>query len=121
MVFFAPMVVTTPNNENMHAKKVSHKIIDNACTWMQAARRNVLAEAVLAAVTDRRLTVTSPGRALDSTAKEKTASNVWTGSSAMSICFAKRMTSGEALERSRRAVCARRVSYLAMVDHSDHQ
>lgn len=35
------------------------------------ARRNALAEAVLAAVKERRLTVTSLGRALDSTAKEK--------------------------------------------------
>jgi hypothetical protein len=41
---FAPIVVTTPNNGTMHAKKVSHKIIDNACTWMQAAQRNVVAE-----------------------------------------------------------------------------
>ena len=55
----------------MHAKKVSHKIIDNACSWMHAARRNALAEAVLAAVKERRLTVTSLGRALDSTVKEK--------------------------------------------------
>lgn len=55
----------------MHARKVSHKIIDNACAWMHAARRKVLAEAVLAAVKERRLTVTSLGRALESTVKEK--------------------------------------------------
>jgi hypothetical protein len=24
----------------MHAEKVSHKILDNACSWMHAARRN---------------------------------------------------------------------------------
>jgi hypothetical protein len=62
----------------------SHKILDNACSWMPAARCNALAEAVLASVKDHRLTVTSPGRALDSTAKEKTASSVTTASSATS-------------------------------------
>jgi hypothetical protein len=46
----------------MHARKVSHKIIDNACSWMHAARRNVLAEAVLAAVKERRLTVELHGQ-----------------------------------------------------------
>lgn len=55
----------------MHARKVSHKIINNACAWMHATRRDALAEAVLAAVKERRLTVTGLGRALDSHAKEK--------------------------------------------------
>ncbi len=55
----------------MHARKVSHKIIDNVCAWMHAARRNALSEAVPAAVKERRLTVTHLGRTLDSTAKEK--------------------------------------------------
>jgi len=55
----------------MHARKVSHKIINNACSWMHATRRNALVEVVLAAVKERRLTVTGLGRALDSNAKEK--------------------------------------------------
>jgi hypothetical protein len=55
----------------MHARKVSHKIIDNACAWMHSARRNALTEVVLAAIDERRLSVTGLGRAIDSDAKEK--------------------------------------------------
>lgn len=55
----------------MHARKVSHKIINNACAWMHQARRNVLTEVVLAAIVDRRISVTGLGRALDSDAREK--------------------------------------------------
>lgn len=55
----------------MHARKVSYKIIDDACAWMHAGRRNALAEAALAATKERRLTVTGLGRALESNAKEK--------------------------------------------------
>jgi len=72
MVFFD--LIWLPHlrgDHTMHARKVSHKIINNACAWMHATRRNALAEAVLAAVKERRLTVTGLGRALDSKAKEK--------------------------------------------------
>lgn len=55
----------------MHARKVSHKIINNTCAWMHQARRNALTEVVLAAIADRRLSVTGLGRALDSDAREK--------------------------------------------------
>ena len=55
----------------MHARKVSHKILENACAWMHAARRKVLMEGVLAAIDERRLSVTGLGRAIDSAAKEK--------------------------------------------------
>ncbi|MCW8992136.1 MAG: transposase, partial [Gammaproteobacteria bacterium] len=55
----------------MHAQKVSHKILNNACLWMHAARRNALAVTVLAAIDERRLSVTGLGRAIDSEAKEK--------------------------------------------------
>ena len=55
----------------MHAKKVSHKILNKACPWMHAARRNALAVTVLAAIDERRLSVTGLGRAIDSDAKEK--------------------------------------------------
>jgi len=55
----------------MHAQKVSHRILNNACSWMHAARRNALAVTVLAAIDERRLSVTGLGRAIDSDAKEK--------------------------------------------------
>jgi hypothetical protein len=53
----------------MHAQKVSHKILNNACSWMHAARRNSLRVNVLAAIDERRLSVTGLGRAIDSDAK----------------------------------------------------
>jgi hypothetical protein len=55
----------------MHARRVSHKILDNACAWMHAARRNALMEGVLAAIGERRLSVTGLGRAIESDAQEK--------------------------------------------------
>jgi hypothetical protein len=55
----------------MHAQKVSHKILSKACPWMHAARRNALAVTVLAAINERSLSVTGPGRAIGSKAKEK--------------------------------------------------
>jgi hypothetical protein len=55
----------------MHAQKVSHKVLNNACSWMHNARRNVLQVTVLAAIDERRLSVTGLGRAIDSNAKEK--------------------------------------------------
>ena len=55
----------------MHAEKVSHKILDNACAWMHAARRNALHVNVLSAIESRRLTVTGLGRGIDSEAREK--------------------------------------------------
>jgi hypothetical protein len=55
----------------MHAKKVLHKFLEKTCSWMHAARRNVLQVTVLAAIDERRLSVTGLGRAIDSDAKEK--------------------------------------------------
>ena len=55
----------------MHAEKVSHKILDNACAWMHTSRRNALIVGVLAAIDERRLSVTGIGRAINSTAPEK--------------------------------------------------
>lgn len=55
----------------MHAQKVSHKILDNACAWMHTARRNALKVNVLAAIAGRRLCVTGLGRMIESPAKEK--------------------------------------------------
>jgi hypothetical protein len=55
----------------MHARKVSHKILNNACSWMHQRRRAALTEVVLAAIGERRLSVTGLGRAIDSDAREK--------------------------------------------------
>ncbi len=55
----------------MHAQKLLHKLLDKTCSWMHAARRNVLQVTVLAAIDERRLSVTGLGRAIDSNAKEK--------------------------------------------------
>lgn len=45
--------------------------MNKACSWMHAARRNSLLVNVLAAIDERRLSVTGLGRAIDSDAKEK--------------------------------------------------
>jgi len=55
----------------MHALKVSHNILDNACSWMHATRREALSVVVSAAIKERRLSVTGLGRAIDSDAIEK--------------------------------------------------
>ena len=55
----------------MHARKVCQKVLENACAWMHAGRRGALREGVLAAIDERRLSVTGLGRAIDSEAKEK--------------------------------------------------
>lgn len=55
----------------MHARKVCHNVLENACAWMHAGRRGALTEGVLAAINERRLSVTGLGRAIDSEAKEK--------------------------------------------------
>lgn len=55
----------------MHAEQVSHKILENACAWMHATRRKALRANVLAAIKERRLSVTGLGRAISSEAKEK--------------------------------------------------
>jgi len=55
----------------MHAKKVSHKILENACAWMHNTRRKSLEVNVLAAIRERRLSVTGLGRAISSEAREK--------------------------------------------------
>jgi len=73
MVFFDLIEVPTPNNEvnTMHAEKVSHKILFDACAWMHTHRLNALQAVVQAAIAERRLSVTGLGRAIDSEAKEK--------------------------------------------------
>ena len=55
----------------MHAKKVCHKIMNNACQWMHNLRREALNTCILSAIEGQRLTVTGLGRAIDSPAKEK--------------------------------------------------
>ena len=55
----------------MHAEKLSHKVLDGACAWMHASRRNALKVNVLSAVGGRRLSVTGLGRAIESNAREK--------------------------------------------------
>jgi hypothetical protein len=55
----------------MHAEKVSHKILKNTCAWMHTTRRKALEENVLAAIRERRLSVTGLGRAINSEAREK--------------------------------------------------
>lgn len=55
----------------MHAQQVCHKIMNNALDWMHALRRDALNACLLAAIDERRLSVTGLGRAIDSSAKEK--------------------------------------------------
>lgn len=55
----------------MHAEKVSHKILFNTCAWMHTTRLVALNAAVLAAINDKRLSVTGLGRAIQSDAREK--------------------------------------------------
>lgn len=55
----------------MHVHKVLHKSLDNTCSSMHSARRHALKVTVLAAIDERRLSVTGLGRAIDSDAKEK--------------------------------------------------
>lgn len=55
----------------MHAEKVSHKLLENACAWMHTTRRRSLEVNVLAAIRERRLSVTGLGRAINSEAREK--------------------------------------------------
>lgn len=55
----------------MHAEKVSHKILFDACHWMHTSRLLALHKVVTAAIAERRLSVTGLGRAIESEAKEK--------------------------------------------------
>jgi len=55
----------------MHAEKVCHKIMNNACKWMHDLRREALNACILSAIEGQCLTVTGLGRAIDSHAKEK--------------------------------------------------
>jgi hypothetical protein len=48
----------------MHAKRVLQRILNGACSWMHAARREALAVGVLAAMRGGRLTVTDLGRSI---------------------------------------------------------
>lgn len=57
---------TIERDHTMHAEKVSHKILENACAWMHVARRKALTASVLAAIKERRLSVTGLGRAMSS-------------------------------------------------------
>ena len=55
----------------MHASRLSHRWLADACPWMHAKRRGALAAAVVAAVLGARLTVTALGRSMRSSALEK--------------------------------------------------
>lgn len=55
----------------MHAQQVCHKIMNNACAWMHGLRRAALSACILAAIGERRLSVTGLGRGMDSLAREK--------------------------------------------------
>jgi hypothetical protein len=55
----------------MHASRLSHKWLADACSWMHAKRRDALAAAVVAAVRGARLTVTALGRSMRGPAREK--------------------------------------------------
>lgn len=62
---------TIKRDHTMHAEKVSHKILENTCAWMHASRRQALEAGILAAIRERRLSVTGLGRAIASEASEK--------------------------------------------------
>jgi hypothetical protein len=55
----------------MQARQVLHRLIETACPWIHAVRRQALSVVVLSAMTGGRLTVTDLGRSLRSEAKEK--------------------------------------------------
>jgi len=55
----------------MHATKVCHKVMDEALNWMHELRRNSVKANIIAAISERRSTVTGLGRAIESDAKEK--------------------------------------------------
>jgi len=55
----------------MHATQVCHKIMDDALNWMHDLRLNSLKANILAAIHEKRSTVTGLGRAIESNAKEK--------------------------------------------------
>jgi len=55
----------------MHASKVCHKIMNDAFPWMHELRLNSVKASVIAAIHDKRSTVTGIGRAIESEAKEK--------------------------------------------------
>jgi len=55
----------------MHATKVCHKIMDDAFPWMHNLRLNSVKVNVLAAIHEKRSSVTGIGRAIESSAKEK--------------------------------------------------
>jgi len=55
----------------MHATQVCHKIVDDALCWMHNLRKESLKVNILAAIHEKRSSVTGLGRAIESTAKEK--------------------------------------------------
>jgi len=55
----------------MHAKQVCHKVMNDAFPWMHDLRLKSLKANILAAIHEKRSTVTGLGRAIDSRAKEK--------------------------------------------------
>lgn len=50
----------------MHATKVCHKIMDDAFSWMHKIRLNSVKANVLAAIHEKRSSVTDLGRAIES-------------------------------------------------------
>jgi len=55
----------------MHATKVCHKVINDALNWMHDLRLKSLNASILAAIHEKRSSVTGIGRAIKSQAKEK--------------------------------------------------
>jgi len=55
----------------MHATQVCHKVINDALSWMHKLRLKSLNASILAAIHEKRSTVTGIGRAIESPAKEK--------------------------------------------------
>lgn len=55
----------------MHATQVCHKVMNDALCWMHDLRRNSLNATILAAIHEKRSSVTGLGRAIESQAKEK--------------------------------------------------
>ncbi len=55
----------------MHASEVCHKVMNDAFSWMHKLRLNTVKVNVLAAIHEKRSSVTGIGRAIESKAKEK--------------------------------------------------
>jgi len=55
----------------MHSTKVCHKIMNDAFSWMHKLRLNLVKANVLAAIHEKRRSVTDLGRVIESHANEK--------------------------------------------------